>query len=317
MLTAVLAIQACSHFIPDNERIRLRISFDNVLSKAYDPDECRLNDFNIFLFNDRGVLEYNDYATAEELSDGQGNYYYEIDVLHGNMQHVCICANAGYEITVSSLEELMDYDYYLAYPDDYSLGIPMSGIADCRDTDGSGVLEVCLKRTMAKISIALDRSFMDRDVDLFVKSVKIGACPRSVSLFGTNSVNSESETFPLGFIREGEEVRLLNEVGNWGKTGYVDLFMFENMQGNLLPGNDDPKSKIFPEGDPRAETCSYIEIRSDYVSDSEEEHKTVIYRFYIGDNPSNFDVMRNCHYRIYVTPYGDALGTAGWRMEIN
>ena len=63
--------------------------------------------------------------------------------------------------------------------------------------------------------------------------------------------------------------------------------------------------------------CSYIEIRADYVSDTYYTlpGDELIYRFYLGDGPVNFDVRRNTHYHITVTPENSGLNENSWRVD--
>ena len=80
--------------------------------------------------------------------------------------------------------------------------------------------------------------------------------------------------------------------------------------------NDRMRFKVFPEGDPRRETCSYIELELEYRSATQYSyHKNLIYRFYLGDSRNNLDVERNCHYSIIVRPEDDGLSGDGWRVD--
>ena len=76
------------------------------------------------------------------------------------------------------------------------------------------------------------------------------------------------------------------------------------------------KDKVFESDDSRRQTCSYIELDLEYMSDRYVSGKKgLIYRFYLGEDRQNFDVERNSHYKITVTPVGDGLSDEGWRVD--
>ncbi len=93
--------------------------------------------------------------------------------------------------------------------------------------------------------------------------------------------------------------------------------MLENMQGRLLPEAKTEKDKVLDMADAVAGLCSYIEIQAEYRSDSlyTGPGEYLKYRFYLGDSPSDFDVQRNCHYHIRVSPSGSGLEEDSWRID--
>ena len=96
----------------------------------------------------------------------------------------------------------------------------------------------------------------------------------------------------------------------------VSVYLLENRQGDLLEGITDEREKIL--SDSRySEVCSFIELKADYHSPRWHtragEH--LVYRFYLGESPGNFDVRRNTLYRIWVRPQGDGLQEDSWRVD--
>lgn len=93
----------------------------------------------------------------------------------------------------------------------------------------------------------------------------------------------------------------------------------ENLQGNLLPRNDDPYQKTASSlqavgRDPDAET--YVRVRVSFHSDYGVSGQGV-YRFYLGDDDtSDFSVRRNTCYRVslYLTLDGMELKD-NWKVE--
>lgn len=281
------------------------------LTKSLLPDEYLLSDINLLIFNKSGLIEERKYFEVHGHSG-----CYETELLKGSEYSLYICANLGYELECNTIEELVNAKCYMAYPDDYRTGMPMCGKLLSHRIDGSAI-EIPLERMMAKISLCIDRRKLDNDVSLYVRSVKAFGCPKSAFLFKENTVEDKSDFFPSGFICSEYDTDPLNTVGKDGKSGKVNLFILENKQGELLPENRDESAKFFKPGDTRGITCSYIEIKMEYISDNlcSKPGGYLIYRFYPGENPSNFDITRNKNYRITILPQGNGLSETSWRID--
>ena len=282
-------------------------------TKALNPDEMLISDINVFVFNCYGILEEK--AFLNGLHAGSG-WTWDVRLLKNAGYSIYACANFGYELDIETLEDLKNLRYYIAYPDDYSIGMPMSGCLE-NIVITSDEITVPMERLMAKISIRIDRSRLDDDVEFNVRSLKVERCPRSVTPFGRSRIGDPFDFFPSGFMRKDYETDALNLKYDDGKSGEVSLYMLENMQGDLLPGNDDESLKVLPENDGTQALCSYIEIKSEYMSDTghTKPGEYLVYRFYPGDNPGNFDISRNSEYRILITPKGTGLGGTEWRID--
>lgn len=282
----------------------------NAVTKALDPDEEKISDINLFIFNSMGVLEHRLYLS------GSGAGSCNVRLLKNGIYSIYVCANFGYRINAASIEDLKNLKYYLAYPDDYSIGLPMSGyIENTKVTEDR--IEIPLERLMARVTVRVDRSRLADDVEFNVRSIQVEGCPRSVYPFNRNHIRDPFDFFPSGFIRKDYETDILNTAGYDGKSGKVCLYLLENMQGDLLPGNTDEKAKVLPDNAPEKEFCSYIEIKSEYLSDAHytQSGKYLIYRLYPGENPGNFDICRNYEYNICIIPEGTGLDGDEWRID--
>lgn len=321
LLAASMIIQAlnsCSKEMTDAssgpEKIEATIVFspDIAGTKATDPDEMKITDLNIFVFNAYGILETKAYLPDID----NGSLHWPVELLRNAGYSVYACANFGYSLDIDCDEDLAGLRYYLAYPDDYSLGIPMCGRAE-NIMANETVIEVPLQRLMARIAICVDRSQLDRDVEFNIRDVRIERCPRYITPFADNRIADPFGFFPSGFIRKDYETDALNTVYNNGKSEEIYLYMLENMQGDLLPGNTDETLKVLPENTGVREMCTYIEIRAEYLSGSYQSSpgEYLIYRLYPGDNPGNFDIRRNSEYRICITPVGSGLDGTEWRID--
>lgn len=320
ILPAVLLTAGCEKEHASDAECRTTIeiySGTGLCSRSADPDEDLVHDVNVFIFDDRGMLERNLYMKTSQMIGSNGKYTLDVDLHAGATYSVYVLANAGYSISMDSEQDIQEFRYYFAYPDEYRIGIPMSGKALGQTLVRGNHVVVPLERTMAKISVCIDRSRLDEDVTFDVTSIRVGGCPKSVTPFSDSAVKSGKDVFAVGFIKSGTQVIPLNTDTGWGKSGEISLYMFENMQGDLLNNAENDSDKVLDPSDPMAKLCSYIEIRGDYMSDSLHSipGKGLIYRFYLGESNVNFDVRRNTHYHITVTPENDGLSEDSWRVD--
>ncbi len=277
--------------------------------RSADPDEYRISDISLMVFDGNGEAEECLY-----LEDGRGRCSVRLNA--GNTYTFCACANFGYQVYADNIEELDDIRYHLAYPDEYHEGIPMYARQDVKIGKDSRGIVIMLERLMAKISLRMDRSRLSDGVELLVRSVQIGNCPRSVSVFTENRVRDEDDRFPAGFSRYGFETDNLNRTSESGLSESVSLYMLENMQGVLGEEIHKDSDKVFDKDSYRSTVCSYVEMEMEYMSDTfESGEKGLTYRFYLGEGLNDLNIERNCHYHITVAPGDDGLSEDGWRVD--
>ena len=279
------------------------------------PDDRLVSDINLLVYNAEGLLEERRFYSGRQLAVTDGTVRIGTTLLTGAAYDVFVAANVGYAMPALSRKEIEAYRYHLAYPDEYSRGLPMSGRLDGLVTEGAAEVRIPLVRTMARIDLNLDRTKLSSDVTFQVTSVVIGNGPSSVMLFGDSKVESATQVFANGFSLEGPQVQALNIDQSPGISGTVSLFLPENLQGDLLT-TDDESGKFFTEG-PYGQVCSYLEIRGSYHSDTWHTRagEPLVYRFYLGDGPGNFDVSRNTACRVTVHLEGTGLDEDGWRVD--
>lgn len=295
---------------------RVILSIASPLTRAGDPDDNRITDYNLYIFNAFDVLEERAYVSSRAIKLVDGKVQYRTTLLRDVPYTILAAANLGYELPFRTLEEAREYRYHLAYPDEFSQGLPMVAWQEGATVGEDGVLEVELERLMARIELTIDRSQLQADIDFKVTDVRVGACPSSVLLLGPSKVNGPQETFSVGYGKTGNQVSALNEGANGGLSRSVNVYLLENCQGDLLENVQTDSGKVFTDGRYQ-DICSYIELKAQYHSPS---HSTtvgerLIYRFYLGENLNNFDVVRNTWYRITVCPRGDGLQESSWRVN--
>ena len=310
VLSALLATGCAWTDMPEEKKVLCRIAVNDgdYASKAMDPDEERISDVSIMIFDERG--------DAEEclwLQNGQTTA--EVSLVVGKRYSFRACANFGYRTYADHIDELDETIYYMAYPDEYSQGMPMYAEIDNIRIGEDASVELKLQRLMAKISLRMDRRRLSEGVEMNVLGVRIGNCPKSVKVFGKNTVSSHDQCFGMGFSRDDVQTAVLNTIRQDDISGTVTLYMLENMQGDIEGPIDSDAEKVFGEQDHRRDICSYIEMDIEYLSHEKYSERPLVYRFYLGDSRTNLDVERNCHYMITVCPEDDGLKGDGWRVD--
>lgn len=301
----------CSCAIDTEEDIRnvyVRFDAGRMMTRAIDPDEELISDISLMIFDETGAAE-----DCFWLSGGERECTARL--IMDKEYTFCACANFGYQVYADHIDELEEITFHMAYPDEYREGIPMYSMEKIRITEKPEVT-LNLKRLMAKISLRIDRSRLDEDVEMHVRSVRIGNCPRMVNVFTESRVWGGDDCFPAGFTRGALEASGLNINTSKGLSEEISLYMLENMQGEIPYPITSDSDKVFDRDDPMREKCSYIEMEMDYISDQMySQSKGLIYRFYLGEDRNSLDVERNCHYHITVTPENDGLSDDGWRVD--
>ena len=187
-------------------------------TKADFPDEGKISDWNLLIFNAFGDLEDHVF--------GKGEPTYRTRLLRDVPYTIVAAANLGYRLPIHNLADARAYRYHLTRPDDYRDGIPMAVVME--DVMVTEQMSLRLERLMARLDLRLDRRELEADVLLKVAEVSVGNCPSSVTLFPGSGVKTASQAFTQGFTLEGQEVEALNRDLNDGLSGTVSLYLLEN-----------------------------------------------------------------------------------------
>lgn len=296
----------------NGRRVSVKVSFsgNDFISKAADPQEDMVTDVSLMVFDEHGDAEACLYAGKNDA------HVFNLDLVAGRTYSFRACANFGSMVYADRIEELEEVRFYLAYPDEYREGMPMCcSLDDVMVRKDTREVVLSLERLMAKVSLRVDRSRLSEGVDMEVKRVTVGNCPRSASVFLPGGNRTRHDSFPVGFSRNEMESWALNE--GRSLSGAISLYVLENIQGEFSGSPlEDDSHKVFPEDDPRRELCSYVEMEMDYLSeDKYSASSPLVYRFYLGGSRDDLNVERNCIYDITVTPSDDGLGDDGWRVD--
>ena len=279
-------------------------------AKSALPDEEKISDINLLIFNSHGQLERHIYST-------DGRTVFQSSLLKSEEYTFTAMVNFGMKVSVSRIEDLSGIYCHLAYPDEYREGMPMYVKPVTRVIGADGQITLNLTRLMSKISLRMDRSALSEDVTMRVTGVRIGNCPKRMQVFESSRAVSEDDCFNVGFSLDEGGCVGMNRTYIHGISESVCVYMLENMQGLFREddiGND--SDKVFGQEDIRSQTCSYIEIDFDYTSsDWESSDGPLKYRFYLGEDRNSLDIERNCHYHITVCPRDNGISEDSWRVD--
>lgn len=288
--------------------IKINFHEADVSVRSTGPDEDKITDISLMIFDESGNAE-----DCIWMSDGQKSC--TTDLVVNKKYTFCACANFGHQVYADHIDELQEITYHMAYPDEYREGIPMAATKELSIT-ADCVIEIELQRLMARIGIRMNRARLDDDVEMNVRSVRIGNCPRYIKPFTNSRIENEDDAFPTGFLLNDTQTADLNYNIAKGLSKEVSLYMFENMQGRADFHMNNDSEKVFDKDDPRSRICSFIEMEIEYLSDEKASgEKGLIYRFYLGEDRNSFDVSRNTYYHITVTPENDGLSEDSWRVD--
>jgi len=210
-----------------SETILILSLADDIPTRAAIPDETRISDCNILVFNSFGDLEEKVFVPYRAMKP---DLQYKIPLLR-NASYTLLCAlNLGYELPFMNLEEARSYRFHLAYPDAYSQGLPMVALQE--DYVPGDTLRMRARRLMARVDLQLDHSALPRDVFVKVTDVEVKNCPSSATLFPGSCAK---ETFYQGFTHRNTEVQPLNRPGADGLSETLALYILETVtEGSWL-----------------------------------------------------------------------------------
>lgn len=170
-----------------------------------------------------------------------------------------------------------------------------------------------VKRLVGQYNLRMCQSSQDAVYE--IKDVRMINCALDMYPFGEDKracVFTGEDGGSEGDVLTEDDIDALNS----GET--VELFFIENLQGELLPDNTDPRHKI-PSFLPAevADRCTYIEVTAD-VTTPMARYTDGKYRFYLGQNQtSDFSIRRNTVYSAVLNFTQNMVMEEDWRIEID
>ena len=289
----VLLSVSCVREQPPGEEVIVNLCSPGLPSRASDPDELLITDYNLYIYNQFGFLEKRLYVPAREM--GETTPSCTVRLLKDAPYIVLAAANMGYELWFDSMQQAFAYRYYMAYPDEFSRGMPMAACMTDAVAGDDLRIDVPLQRLMSRVDLSIDRRGLNQDVSIRINSVQVGNAASSAMLFSDSRVENWSQIFTEGYEKSGEQVYWLNHDLVSGVSGEVPFYLLENRPGSIAP--------------------SYIELKADYHSATfhTAPDKSLIYRFYITDDK---DAKRNSRYPVVLRLKGSGLECEdGWSVS--
>ncbi len=274
-------------------------------TKSVTIDDNIVSNINVFVYNTEGNLVDCDYSTTGNIS---------LKVWANRQYNVYSIANIGNITTVPLNTEaaMLAYKYSIS---DYTgiagagNAVPMSGVLIGITLTDGGVIPIVLTRLISRVTVILDKSQLSGVTTFNIKNIRIKNTPRVIKPFGENTPIA-SEILADGDIATAAQIANITTSG-------VTFHLFENRQGTLLPENLLVTGKVFPDGSPYKEICSYIEMEIEYKTASSYANN-LKYRFYLGgDYVSNFDVSRSTQYTVMVIPSNSGINETTWRVDVS
>ena len=223
-------------------------------------DENTISDVNIYFYSD--LKNYHYYYTEEAPA-------YELQMLPGTYQ-LFVITNVHKDLGDLTMAELQNYDYSAG---DMVSDIPMTAKTNVTVQGATTIPAIQVKRAAAKIAYTIS---VDDAVASTIKLRSVQFCnlPKSLRLFGSSRVSTDTNDFSNGAILEIKNDKTFSDV----------YFLLENCQGTVASITK-PTDKA-PANAPACAT--YMRILADGPG------KLMEYIVYLGENStSNFDVRRN------------------------
>lgn len=335
----------------DGHTLKIELTADanrvvSPLSKASaeDPSE-RVTDLNILIYQD-GTLVQNeseyvmsgDILTELSQPSTTGNNAsapFTLTDIEPGAKMVYVVANAGASLINNS--EVATETGLKAY----RLGLNglnpqfvMFAEGQSFDVSGNASITSSLKRIYSMVTVKMDLSTLNKDVQIIPQSVQLKNIPltgRLSDLGGTleqgNKVtaNDGSESKDGEMLKRGSNESFLTV----DHSSATPLFLYENRQ-QQGKNNGDERTKTpwyfsdeaisMPEIIKTDKMCSYIEIQAKCIKDNDANGAgsgDVTYRFFLGkDAAKSFDVARNWYYKVTLKLTGNGGVDEGtWRVE--
>ena len=268
-----------------------------------DANETAVSNLNIFIYDEAsGLLHSTGYFTS--FSSIRFDH-----LIEGRRYRILALGNTGRRNAPARLAQALQTKAYFDDPESISeSGIPMACDTSVVFGSAGDGYSVCLRlrRLMARYALQLDLSRMRGDLELH--SAEVHNVAGSVYPWQAES-RAEADELCDGDCLTEEELEDLT----YGET--IRLLVPENLQGDLLEGNDDPWQKVPSQLGEEGDCCTYLEIQARYRFEGMTIND-LRYRIYLGeDNIRNFDIRRNTSYVVTLSLTDtNAVIASSWKV---
>lgn len=237
----------------------------------------------------------------------------KLSLVKGKTYAVCAVANVGdlsslIRSTYASLNAFKSLPLsFASFAGVTAGGFPMASKSVSVVKGGDSSAPLTMEKLVAKYTVNIDRSALAAGSTVTVKSMNIRQAALSARPFADASERK------AGTVSDGDYA-VASDVSSLNSGGAITLYLLENRQGALLPGNADPKSKI-PATQAQKDVCTYLEMVCSYAR-TDKRADNVTYRIYLGENnTSDFSIVRNTVYTLTLRPTDAGIDQPSWRLD--
>lgn len=270
----------------------------------------------LMLFYENGTLLPQ--LTVNASAEGASSTSATVPLGIGHDYVVLAFANCSPSVYPATLAEAMELSYSCEGIGDWSVsGIPMSAYKSFKARYAMPPVPMQMVRLASRLDLTVDTSSLEHGSITFT-SMRVRQMNCRCPFFAGGSASVEGGVCD-GDIASTSDLESINSLGSGYSTSF---YLLENMQGNILEGNDDPDRKI-PESVAAAgadpSLCTYLEITGTYSDRSGHlTGENVVAHLYLGsDAVSNFDLVRNRHYGVTLTITDNGCLRTDWKIDGN
>lgn len=282
----------------DYSRLVINVS-EQTKSSIY-PEESYIRSLYMMVYDqDNGKL-----VTAKKFGRNESM---EIDLRSGRYD-IYITANMNdFEAPVEK-KDICNATHEIMYFESMEDALPMcwSGTAELK-AGKTTTISASLSRLVAKIGFTVDMGVLE---GLEITSVRLcqGVGIMRPFMEGGSRVISKDETIDSDYASVDDLQKLMS-----GETIY--FYTGENCQGQLLPDNTDPWSKVPDSIGEAADLCTYVEMVGEWNETADYEGH-ITYRFYLGeDATTSFDIRRNSSQNLTLYLEEDNFDRISWKID--
>ena len=295
MLFLIIGCIPKEHLFEENKvkKSTIYLQYQGETKSLNNINDQLIDNCNILIYDSKGNLTCNHYSSNGPI------YSIRASIKNGEKYSIYFIANIGDlsgNQAILQEKNLKEYKYKILYYSEIANingAVPMGFSRQNIELQDNTELIISLTRCVSLITISVDKSLLDENDTFNIISAKLKNVPASIKIFDQSKTEFPADVLETGDYANEHDLIALNE---GKKIGY---YMFENMQGDLLPENTISSNKVFPENCIYNNLCTYFEIEVNYNNTT--HYGTTIYRFYLGKNhTSNFDIERNNSYEITI-----------------
>lgn len=258
-----------------------------------------INDINLFVFDENGNISQHFFIT-----DFSQNPAFITTLKKATFYAVANWGSNMFSYQLQQSVSMFDLKYNYSNISELVSKNIFTGKSELLNIYDGIAVNLELIRSFAKLTVCFDKTELSNGVDVNVKQIEIKNSPNTTSLFSQFKAMNTSQIITSGDKIASPVIYSQHELAQ-------PMSLAENMQGYLLPNNNNQILKVLTE--PMASLCTYVEITADYHSAGKKG--SVKYRIYLGkDETRNFDIKRNTWYKLTVKLKGSTLNETSWRL---